>query len=112
MVARCVFIPSPCFYSLQSSSDTTLIPTPLLVDLDLGHVNDTSDAASRLYNDPKNGPSEKSRKAIGPDSQFETPTTHVHVVEPFVDLLEVSVVGDKLVDPELAVHVVYRAKRS
>lgn len=38
--------------------------------------------------------------------------THVHVVEPFVDLLEVTVVGDKLVDPELAVHVVYRAKGS
>jgi hypothetical protein len=60
---------------------------------------------------PKTVHQQTSRKAIGPDRRFETPTTHVHVVEPFVDLLEVTVVGDKLVDPELAVHVVYRAKR-
>jgi len=32
----------------------------------------------------------------------------VHVVEPFVDLLEITVVSDKLVDPELSVHVVCR----
>lgn len=49
------------------------------------------------------------RKAIGLDRRF---ATHVHVVESLVDLLEVTVVRDKLVDPELAVHVVYRAKRS
>jgi hypothetical protein len=35
-------------------------------------------------------------------------STHVHVVEPFVDLLEITVVSDKLVDPELSVHVICR----
>jgi hypothetical protein len=90
-----------------------LIATPLPADLDLGHVNDTSDAASRLYNDPqKRSISKRSAKRLGLIGKSETPMTHVHVIEPFVDLLEVTVVGDKLVDPELAVHVVYRAKRS